>query len=101
MKTLFAPILLLVSFVFVGSSQPATANPVAAVTAPQVRIQIGRQRRRYRNRIIVPRGEQVGYGRVFTRDVRRGRYLYRETYRVRQSPYGGIQTVLVSRVRLY
>jgi hypothetical protein len=100
-KILFSSILMLSSFVVAGTLQPASANSVSVLTEPQVRIQIGRQqRRRYRNRDFRPYGERVGYGQVFTRDVQRGRYIYRETYRVRQTPYGGTQTVLISRVRL-
>jgi hypothetical protein len=98
MKKLLLTLLLLSSFSFVGSSHIASAaTPV--VGTPQVRIQIGQNRRRWRNRDWA-RGERVGYGRTFTRDVQRGWHLYRETYQVRYLPNGMTQTVLISRVRI-
>jgi hypothetical protein len=98
MKKLLLTLLLLSSFSFVGSSNIASAaTPV--VGTPQVRIQIGKNRRRWRNRDWA-RGERVGYGRTFTRDVQRGWHLYRETYQVRYLPNGMTQTVLISRVRI-
>jgi hypothetical protein len=100
MKRLFASILMLASFGLVGLWQPVNANSGPVLAKPQVRIQIGQERRRYRDRDFRPSGERVGYGRVFTRDVQRGWHVYRETYRVRYSPYGGTETVLVSRIRL-
>lgn len=102
MKKLFAGILTLASFVCVGSWSEGVAN-AAAMGKPQVQIQIGRQRR-YRDRRYRDwdraRGDRVGYGRTFTRDVQRGWRTYRETYQVRYLPNGGTQTVLISRVRL-
>jgi len=38
--------------------------------------------------------------RVYTRYVSFGRRVYRETYLVRYLPYGGVQTRLISRVRV-
>jgi hypothetical protein len=106
MKKLFPGILMLLSFVFVGSWNSASATSTAALGKPQVRIQIGQPRRRYRdwhNRDwdYRARGDRIGYGRTFSRDVQRGYRLYRETYQVRYLPNGMTQTVLVSRVRLY
>jgi hypothetical protein len=98
MKKVLLTLLLLSSFSFIGSSNIASAaTPV--VGNPQLRIQIGQRRRRWRNRDWA-RGERVGYGRTFTRDVQRGWRLYRETYQVRYLPNGMTQTVLISRVRI-
>ena len=98
MKKLLLTILLLSSFGFIGSANSASpATP--AVGTPQVRIQIGRRRRHWRNRDWAV-GERVGYGRTFTRDVQRGWRVYRETYRVRYLPNGMTQTMLISRVRI-
>jgi len=96
MKKLMILVLLLTSFVFIGSTQTADAS--AAVGKPQIRIEVG-QRRRYR-RPVWARGERVGYNRTFTRVVRRGWRSYQETYQVRYLPNGMTQTVLISRVRL-
>jgi hypothetical protein len=105
MKKLFAGILMLLSFVFVGSLDSTKATTGAALGKPQVRIQIGQPRRRYHywNRYHDwdrARGDRIGYGRTFTRDVQRGYRVYRETYQVRYLPNGMTQTVLVSRIRL-
>ena len=99
MKTLLATVLTLASFVFLGSWDSSSVASAATMGRPQVRIQIGQPRRRYRdwNRA---RGDRIGYGRTFTRDVQRGWRLYRETYQLRYLPNGMTQTVLVSRIRL-
>ena len=97
MKKLLTLGLLLSSIVFIGSSNTASAAG-RAVSKPQVRIELGQQRR-YRGRGWA-RGNRIGYGRTFTRDVQRGWRIYRETYQVRYLPNGYTQTVLVSRVRL-
>jgi len=104
MKKLLLTILLLSSFSFIGASNIASAaTPV--VGKPQVRIQIGQRRRRWRDRDRdrdrdYARGDRIGYGRTFTRDVQRGWRVYRETYQVRYLPNGMTQTVLISRVRI-
>lgn len=101
MKTLLASILTLASFAFVGSWNSGSVTNAAALVRPQVRIQIDPQRRRHRDwDWDRARGDRIGYGRTFTRDVQRGWRLYRETYRVRYLPNGMTQTVLISRVRL-
>lgn len=97
MKKLLSTMLMLGSLVFVGGATAAHANPVAGLGKPQVRIELGQRRHR---RPYWARGERTGYGRTFTRVVRRGWRTYQETYRVRYLPGGGTQTVLVSRVRL-
>jgi len=99
MKKLFTLLVMLASFAFIGSWEEAKPSTNASLGSPQVRIQIG-QRRRYRNRDYYPRGERVGYGRVYTRVVQHGWRRYQETYRVRYLPNGETQTFLVSRVRL-
>lgn len=99
MKTLFACILALASFGFVGSWDSGSVASAAAMGRPQVRIQIGQPRRRNHDWDRA-RGDRIGYGRTFTRDVQRGWRLYRETYQVRYLPNGMTQTVLISRVRL-
>jgi hypothetical protein len=99
MKKLLTLMLLLSSFVFVGSAKAANVTKSAALNSPQFRIQIG-QRRRHRRDWDRDRdyayGDRVGYGRTFTRDVEFGRHVYRETYQVRNG-----RTFLISRVRLY
>ncbi len=92
MKKLIGLSLLLVSGMFLTSSAEAkstgnnlTANVTANNTlAPQF------QRRRYNQRRV----------RVTTttRNVRRGRYVYRETYRTTYRPNGRVVTRLISRV---
>ena len=99
MKKLLTLTLLLSSLGLAGSTQAATSG--TTMNNPQVRIRIGQRDRRYRHRDWDrdrdrAYGERVGYGRTFTRDVRYGRGIYRETYRVRNG-----QTFLISRVRLY
>jgi len=102
MKKLFAAILTLSSFVFVGTLSERVAN-----AKPQVTIRLGQRHDRdrdrdwrWRNRDYRARGDRVGYGQTFTRDVQRGYRVYRETYQVQYLPYGGTRTVLISRVRL-
>lgn len=97
MKKLLLSIVLLSSITFVGSSRTAAAT--AAVGNPQLRIEVGQRRRRWRNRGYAT-GQRIGYGRTFTRDVQRGWRVYRETYQVRYLPNGGTQTMLISRVRI-
>jgi hypothetical protein len=104
MKKLLIATLMLASFGFIDLWQTSNTAEAATLGAPQVRIQIGQQRRYrdryYRNRNHYPFGERVGYGRTFTRDVRVGYRLYRETYQMRYLPNGRTQTFLISRVRL-
>lgn len=100
MKKLLTLVLTFASFAFIGSTQSADSVKAASLGRPQVQIELGRrQGRRYRNRDWA-RGERTGYGRTFTRVVRRGWHTYQETYQVRYLPNGMTQTVLVSRVRL-
>ena len=99
MKKLLTLIFMLATLGFVGSWDTAQAT-TAAFGKPQVRIELGQRRRRWRNRDWA-NGERIGYGRTFTRDVYRGRHLFRETYQVSRLPNGFTQTMLISRVRVY
>jgi len=98
MKKLLALILTSVSLLLaVPDISTAVANANAA-TNPQIRVQIGRQRR-YRDRYWRDRN---GYGQTYTqtRYVRRGWNTYRETYLIRYLPNGMVETNLISRVRV-
>jgi hypothetical protein len=97
MKKLLLSIALLSSVTFVGSSTAHAATP--AVGNPQLRIEVGQRRRRWRNRGYAT-GQRIGYGRTFTRDVQRGWRIYRETYQVRYLPNGMTQTMLIRRIRI-
>ena len=90
--------MLLSSFVFVPATEAANVTKSVALNTPQIRIQIGRRRNRrnWERRRDWAYGDRVGYGRMFTRDVRYGFRTYRETYQVVNG-----RTVLISRVRLY
>jgi hypothetical protein len=111
MKRLLTIILALASFGFLGLGTEVRADSMVKAATPQVRVQIGSQRRnrrwrerdRWRHRDW-NRGERVGYGygrtTVQTRLVQRGFHTYRETYRVRYLPNGLTQTTLISRVRV-
>jgi hypothetical protein len=98
MKKLMTLTLLLSSFAFVPSTQAANVTKGATFNTPQLRIQIGRRRHRrnWERQRDWAYGDRVGYGRTFTRDVRRGFRTYRETYQVVNG-----RTMLISRVRLY
>ena len=87
MKKLLTISALLGSLIFFAPSQEAKAASAANVAAPQVRIQIGNQRRNRRSTIQ-------------TRIVRRGFATYRETYRVTYTRNGAVRTQLISRVRI-
>lgn len=94
MKKIIALSMLLFSAVaFVPSAEAKSSDVSSNLTvnnaaAPQVRVQIGRGNQRYNRRTV----------RTYTRNVRVGRRLYRETYRVVYRPNGTTRTQLVSRV---
>ena len=98
MKKLLLSLIFLSLCEFGGLSSTAIAA-TNSVSTPQLRIEVGQRRRRWRNRGYAT-GNRIGYGRTFTRDVQRGWRLYRETYQVRYLPNGLTQTVLISRVRI-
>ena len=97
MKKLLALILTSVSLMLAVPNVSTVANANAA-TSPQIRVQIGRDRR-YRDRNWRYRN---GYSQTVTqtRYVRRGWNTYRETYLIRYLPNGMVQTNLISRVRV-
>ncbi len=88
-KFLALAILSMSAIVFVPSIQAKTINAANSASAPQIRVQIGRNRR-FNRRVV----------RTYTRNVRVGRRLYRETYRVVTRPNGVTRTTVVSRVLL-
>lgn len=97
MKKFLALSLLLMSAVaFVPSAQAKSiSNSLTAnnSAAPQIRVQVGQNRRynrRYNRRAV----------RTYTRNVRVGRRIYRETYRVTYRANGTTRTQLLSRVRI-
>ncbi len=86
MKKIIALSLLLLSAVAFVPSAEAKSNNSAE---PQINVQLG-QNRRYNQRTV----------RTYTRRVRVGRAVYRETYRVTYRRNGTTRTQLVSRVRI-
>jgi hypothetical protein len=101
MKKLLALTLSVASFGFAASSveAKATESPATTVTInaaePQIRVQIGQNRRNNRRIIRNNRVRTV----TQTRIVRVGRQRYRETIQVRYLPNGRTQTRVISRVR--
>lgn len=91
-KFLALAILSVSAAAFVPSVEAKSSNAATnTVSEPQIRVQIGSSRNRYNRRRAV---------RTYTRNVRVGRQLYRETYRVVYRPNGTTRTQLVSRVRI-
>jgi hypothetical protein len=95
MKKFIALSLLLLSAVaFVPSAEAKsnTSNNLTASNAlePQYSGQIYQNRRRNNNRTV----------RTYVRNVRQGRAVYRETYRVVYRANGSTRTQLISRVRI-
>lgn len=92
MKKLLVLTLTLASFGFLGLGSGANEAQASTVTTPQIRIELGSQRNRWRrNRVREIRQ---------TRIVQRGWRRYRETYLVRYFPNGQTQTTLISRERI-
>jgi Flp pilus assembly protein CpaB len=90
-KLLALAILSMSAAAFVPAVEAKSSNVIAnTVNEPQIRIQIGPNRRRNNVRRVVTQ----------TRNVRVGRQLYRETYRVVYRPNGTTRTQLISRVRI-
>jgi hypothetical protein len=90
-KYLALAVLSMSAVAFVPSVEAKSSNSIAtSVIEPQINVQIGPNRRRYNRREV----------RTYTRNVRVGRQLYRETYRVVYRPNGTTRTQLVSRVRV-
>jgi len=104
MKKLITLTLALASMGFFGLGSDLKTNTAVQAMPPQLRIQIGRRNRRWRDRDYENRGERVGYGygrtTVQTRLVQRGWHTYRETYQITYYANGQTQTTLISRVRV-
>lgn len=91
-KFLTLAILSISSLAFVPSIEAKAGNSsTAATVAAEPQIIIRTPNRRYQRRVRVT---------TTTRTVRRGRFLYRETYRTRYQPNGRVVTRLISRVRV-
>jgi hypothetical protein len=102
MKRVLGIALALVSMGFVISAEAKTANvssEVATVanTAPQYQWQRDRYGRRYNRRYDRRYNRRQ---RTFSRVVRYGRRLYRETYLVTYWPNGRYNTRLINRTRI-
>ncbi len=95
MKKLLALAILSVSAIaFVPSVKAKSGNIAANVASePQIMVQTGQNRRGRYN-------QQRRAVRTYTRNVRVGRQLYRETYRVTYRANGTTRTQLLSRVRI-
>lgn len=100
MKRVLALALTLASLGFAAPKAEAaesSSSPTTIISSNSQGPQFGREGRwdrgdrRYRHRSRV---------RVYTRYVRFGRRVYRETYLVRYLPFGGFQTRLISRERV-
>lgn len=90
-KLLALAILSLSSVAFVSTAEAKSSNATSnSVGEPQIRVQIGRNRRGNNRRAV----------RTYVRNVRVGRQLYRETYRVTYRANGTTRTQLISRVRI-
>ena len=112
MKKLLALALSLATMGFVASAAEAKTTETslnAATTVstnalpPQIRIQLGGRRRGWGNdRWRNDRWNNAHRFRIVTstRLVRYGWQTYRETYQTRYLPNGGVQTRLISRVRV-
>lgn len=97
MKKLLTLSLMLGAMAFAIPSAAEAKTTGAAVSAPQIRVQIGRNRRwenrRWNNRRL--------RRTVTTTRIRRdGFRTYRETIRTTYLPNGGVRTQVISRVRI-
>jgi len=97
-KILALSLLLMSAVVFVPSAEAKNITNVAAnnVAEPQVRIQLGQNRRNRQMRNNRGRVRVVNQTRI----VRFGRQRYRETIQIRYLPNGRTQTRVISRVRI-
>jgi hypothetical protein len=96
MKKLLGLILTALSFLFIAPDLSNRSNAVASIANPQIRVEIGQRRERWRGRY------RNDYGRTYvqTRYVRRGWSTFRETYQITYFPDGRTQTTLLDRVRV-
>ena len=91
MKKFLALAILSVSTVaFVPSVEAKSSGAANVASVPQINIQLGQNRRRNNQRRVTTQ----------VRNVRVGRQVYRETYRVVYRPNGTTRTQLISRVRI-
>lgn len=91
MKKLLTLSLMLGAMAFAIPSAAEAKTTNAAVSTPQIRVQIGRNRRWYNRRVRT----------VTTTRIRRdGFRTYRETIRTTYLPNGRTRTVIVNRVRI-
>jgi hypothetical protein len=100
MKILLAITLMLASIGFMGSWTEIQANAVVHATNPQIRIEVGRPRRRYRDERYREYRERDFRVVTQTRLVNYGWHTYRETYQTRYMPNGRTETTVISRIRL-
>lgn len=100
MKKLLALALTLASLGFAAPSaaeakaSASSGSPTTIISSNAQGLQFGRQDRWGR------RSNHRSRTRVYTRYVRFGRRVFRETYLVRYTPFGGVQTRLISRERV-
>ena len=87
-KFLTLAILSLSSLAFVPSIEAKTSSAANATTVAEPQIIVRTPNRRYQRRARVT---------TTTRTVRRGRFLYRETYQTTYRPNGRVVTRLISR----
>lgn len=91
MKKFIALAILAVSAAaFASSVEAKSISAAGSLSAPQIRIQLGQNRRNNNRRRVTTQ----------TRTVRVGRQLYRETYRVIYRANGTTKTQLISRTRI-
>jgi len=97
MKKLILSVLILGTSIVAVPSIEAKTTSAASVTDPQIRVQIGRNNRRYYRR-----WERRGLRRVVTttRIRRIGYRTYRETIRTTYLPNGTTRTVIINRERI-
>jgi len=96
MKKLLTLSLILGTLAFAVPSVAEAGTANAAVSAPQIRVQVGRNRRWENRRWNNRRARTV----TTTRIRRIGFRTYRETIRTTYLPNGRTRTVIVSRVRI-
>lgn len=90
MKKFLVFSLMLGAVVFAVPSVEAKIGAASLNADPQIRVQLGQNRRYNRRARTVTR----------TRTIRVGRRLYRETYRITYLPNGRTRTRIISRVRI-
>jgi hypothetical protein len=97
MKKLILSVLILGTSIVAVPAIEAKTTSAASVTDPQIRVQIGRNNRRYNRRWERRRMRRV----VTTTRIRRiGFRTYRETIRTTYLPNGSTRTVVINRERI-